>query len=260
MLRGIAACARVFGRDDWRTLALRNAEFLDSHVAADGTIARILSRSASPRAGFLEDHAAVALAFVDVWQLTSDRRWLDRAAEIAGAVGRLFHDEQVGGFFDVSRDHEALITRPRDLYDNATPSGSSLAVELFLTLGYVIGDDDMTRRAERALAPLVEPMARHPHAFGHALCCADMTVRGVTAVAIVGSEKGIRALESIATQPFVPGAIVARTRDGENADLAIFRDRTARGDEAAAYVCRGAVCDAPVTSGDELTAQLRIRA
>jgi uncharacterized protein YyaL (SSP411 family) len=170
MLRGIAACARAFGRDEWRTLALRNAAFLASRVSAGGTVARILDRSESGRAGFLEDHAAVALGFIEVWKLTADRGWLDLALRMAAATERLFHDEPAGGFYDVAKDHETLITRPRDLYDNATPSGSSLAVELFFTLGYITGNDGMTRRAERALAPLAEPMARHPHAFGHALC------------------------------------------------------------------------------------------
>jgi uncharacterized protein YyaL (SSP411 family) len=256
MLRGVAACARIFRRDDWRALALRNAEFLAASAASPQGIRRILSGGRYGVAGFLEDHAAVALGFLDVWQLTGERAWLDRAALLSNTMIDRFWDDAIPGFADVPRDHETLITRPRDLYDNATPSGSSLAVELLLRLAYVTGNRDHARRAEMALAPLVEPMSRHPHAFGHALCATDMAVHGIVAVAVVGTDTAASALLEQANRAFLPSSLTAASAVGENGDLAIFANRDARGAAAAAYVCRGEVCDAPATSSSELGARL----
>jgi uncharacterized protein YyaL (SSP411 family) len=213
---------------------------------------RILAGGRYGVAGFLEDHAAVGLGFFETWQLTGDRDWLDRAVLMAERIRERFWDDALPGFFDVPDDHEALITRPRDLYDNATPSGSSLAVELFQQVGYVTGDTALHILAERALAPLAEPMGRHPHAFGHALGCADRVVNGETAVALVGNAESVGSLLGILGNVYLPSAIIGMSVDGEGDGLALFRDRDARGRGAAAYVCRGTTCDAPAIDTNEL--------
>jgi hypothetical protein len=256
MLRGVAACARVFGGAEWRSLAIRNAEFLASHLLKDGRVFRIWARDEARINGFLEDYAAVALGFVDVWELTHDRAWLDRARELCESIVDRFWDDDAGGFYDVARDHEPLIARPRDLLDNATPSGSSLAVELCVRLAYITGDDALARRAERAIGPLVESIARYPNAFGHLLGALDMLVHGATAVAVVGDSDAATALLSEVNRKFLPSAIVAASEGQRDADLALFAGRDARGSGAAAYVCRGPVCDAPATTLDELRDRL----
>ena len=81
-------------------------------------------------AGYLEDHAALGLAALSVYELTFDERWLDRARAMSDAAVAWFWDDATGAFYDTASDHETLITRPRDVTDNATPSGTSLAVEL----------------------------------------------------------------------------------------------------------------------------------
>ena len=252
MLRGVATCARVFGSAEWRALALRNAEFLNSRLAKDGAVKRIWARGQARVAGFLEDYAAIALGFLDVWQLTHDRAWLDRARSLADAIASRFWDDALPGFYDVPSDHERLITRPRDVVDNAIPSGSSLAAELFLTISYVTGDASFAKRAERAMAPLAESLARHPHAFGQLLCAADIAIHGATAVAVVGSETGAAKLLAPVRETYLPSAIVAATTLGTNTDLALFANRDTRGAPAAAYVCRGPVCDAPATTAEEV--------
>ena len=256
MLRGVAACARIFQRTDWRDLALRNADFLAAGAASPQGIRRILSGGRYGVGGFLEDHAAVALGFLETWQLTSDRAWLDRASHIAGVIIERFWNDALPGFYDVPVDHEQLVTRPRDLHDNATPSGSSLAIELFSRLAYITGDPDLARRAQAALAPMAEPMARHPHAFGHALGNADIGVHGITAIAVVGTPEGAAEMLVHAQRTYVPSGITVSSAPGANEDLSLFAQRDARGAAAAAYVCRGQVCDAPVTTPSELDERL----
>jgi uncharacterized protein YyaL (SSP411 family) len=256
MLRGVATCARVFDSDEWRSLALRNAGFLATHLAKDGRVHRIWAGGEARVPGFLDDYAAVALGFLDVWQLTHDRAWLEHARTLGNAIVERFWDDALPGFYDVPTDHETLITRPRDLYDNAAPSGSSLAVELCVRLAYITGDADLARRADAAMGPLAEPIARYPHAFGLALEAIDAMVHGMTAVALVGTPERTGEMLSAINGTYIPAALIAASGDGENADLALFEHRDARGSGAAAYVCRGQVCDAPVTAPAELASRL----
>jgi uncharacterized protein YyaL (SSP411 family) len=95
-------------------------------------------------------------------------------------------------------------------------------------------------------------MGRHPHAFGHALGCADRVVNGETAVALVGNAESVGSLLGILGNVYLPSAIIGMSVDGEGDGLALFRDRDARGRGAAAYVCRGTTCDAPAIDTSEL--------
>ena len=256
MLRGVAACARAFGGIHWMTFAQKNAEFLATHLVHDDRVSRIWARGEARVSGFLEDYAAIGLGFFEVWQLTGERAWLDRARRLASAIASRFWDEALPGFYDVPADHEALITRPRDVLDNAMPSGSSLATELFLLIGYVTGEARFERMATAAMGGLAESLARHPHAFGHLLAAADFAVHGASAVAVVGSGSTANDMTVTANRTYLPAGIVARAANGTDQDLSLFAERDSRTGAAAAYVCRGHVCDAPATTPAELAERL----
>ncbi|MFN2638501.1 MAG: thioredoxin domain-containing protein, partial [Gemmatimonadaceae bacterium] len=156
--------------------------------------------------GFLEDHAAVALGFLSVYELTFDERWIVLARQIADAMIEWFWDDSVGAFFDTASDAEQLITRPRDMTDNATPSGTSLAVDLLLHLSELQQNADYRRRAAFILESLAEPMTRYPSAFGHLLGCADTEINGAIEVALVGDpgSSQFKALERTVAENYVP--------------------------------------------------------
>ncbi len=174
MLRALAEGARAFDDAGYRALALANGEFLFREMVRDGRVWRTHKDGVTRLSGYLEDHAAVALGALALYDLTFDRAWLDRARLLGDAIVRWFWDEAAGVFFDTAADHEALITRPRDVSDNATPSGTSLAVELSLRLAELFGDDAHRVRAERVVAGLAEATGRFPLAFGHLLVAADL--------------------------------------------------------------------------------------
>jgi uncharacterized protein YyaL (SSP411 family) len=208
--------------------------------------------------GFLEDHAAVALGFLALWGLTFEERWLDLARRIGEATVQWFWDDAVGAFFDTAVDSERLITRPRDVTDNAMPSGTSLAIELLLHLAELQHDSDYRRRAVFALETVAEPMARFPTAFGNLLCCADMEVNGAVEVALVGEplSPGFKALERTVAERYVPALVLAGGSAREQPALRLLDDRPAIESKPTAYLCRGYVCDKPVTDPEELSEQL----
>jgi hypothetical protein len=258
MLRAVADAARVLGRAEDRRRALANGEFLFREMVRDGRVARTHTAGETRLNGYLEDYAAIGLGALALHELTLDGRWLARARELADAAVEWFWDEESGAFFDTSRDHERLITRPRDVTDNAVPAGTSLAVELLLRTAALTDDGAHRARATRVLEALAEPMARHGIAFGHLLGAADLAVHGAVEVALVGDARapGLDALAAELARHYVPGLALAAGAPGGDAEVPLLRDRPAREGQATAYVCRGFVCDEPTTDPARLGAQL----
>ena len=260
MLRGVAEAARAFSRDDYRTLAVANGEFLLREMVRDGRVMRSHTAGVTRIPGFLEDHAAVALGFLDLYALTFDDRWLAAAHRIADAVDEWFWDESANAYFDTARDHETLLTRPRDVTDNAVPAGTSLAVDLQLRLGELLGDAARRERAMRVLVSLSEPVARYASAFGHLLGAADMAVHGAVEVALAGdpASDDFRALADAVGGEYVPSLVIAggAVRADGSVDVPLLADKVARDSRATAYVCRQHLCDEPTTDPSALPAQL----
>ena len=178
MLRAMAEGAFAFADDGLRDAALANGRFLLDRMMTDGRIHRSWRDGRAMIPGFLEDHAAVGLGFLALHELTGDGAWFDAARQLADATVRWFWDQEAGAFFDTAHDAERLVTRPRDVTDNAMPSGTSLAIELQLLMAERGGDAGARARATHALATLREPMRRSPLAFGHLLGVADRAVHG----------------------------------------------------------------------------------
>jgi uncharacterized protein len=256
MLRGLAEAARAFGDRELRTMAVRNGEFLFRELVRDGRVLRTYKDGVAKIPGFLEDYAAVALGAHALYQLTFDRKWLERAHRLADAIMSRFWDEEAQAFFDTASDAESLVTRPRDVTDNAIPSGSSLAVELLLVLGDLYANGEYTSRASYVLETLAEPMARYPMAFGHALGAADIAVRGAVEVAIAG-DPGDRAFGSLAREVanrYVPSLVLAGGEGEAASGITLLEGRG--GVEPVAYVCRAYACDVPTDDPEVLGLQL----
>jgi uncharacterized protein YyaL (SSP411 family) len=258
MVRAIAEASRAVGRDDWRDAAVRSAEFLFEHLVRDGRVLRSYKDGQARIAGFLEDHAAVGLAALAVYEITFDAAWLDRARALSAATVRWFWSDEHGAFFDTASDHETLITRPREITDNATPSGTSLAVELLLRTAELFDDADARRRATYVLESLGPALGRHPTAFGHMLGAADMAINGAVELAIVGEPGGndFTALARAAAAHYVPALVIAGGSPAASGGVALLAARPAIGGRATAYVCRNYTCDAPTTDTAELRDQL----
>ncbi|MFN2637209.1 MAG: thioredoxin domain-containing protein [Gemmatimonadaceae bacterium] len=258
MLRGVATAARIFRDEEFSALAIRNGEFLGREMVRDGRVMRTHKEGRTRIAGFLEDHAAVALGFLALYELTFDDAWVVRAREIADAMIEWFWDDNAGAFFDTARDAEQLITRPRDITDNAIPSGTSLAVDLLLHLSELQQEAEFRRRANSILETLAEPMAKFPTAFGHLLGCAEMELFGAVEVALIGNRSipGFIPLEAVLAEEYVPSLVLAAGISGGSATVKLLDGRSLIDGNASAHVCHGYVCDRPVTQPDELRDQL----
>jgi uncharacterized protein len=259
MVRGIAEAARAFANEKYRAVAIDSATFLFENLVNDGRVLRSFKDGRARIAGYLEDHASLGLAALAIYELTFDGSWLDKARRLGDSVVRWFWDDETGAFYDTASDHEQLIVRPREVSDNATPSGTSLAVELLLRLAELFGDADDRRRATYVVESLAPAIGRYPSAFGNILGCADMLINGAIEVAIVGdpASDDFRALERTAADRYVPSLVLAGGARRDDDTIALLSARDTRDGQATAYVCRNYACEEPATTRDQLDDQLR---
>ncbi len=261
MLRSFALAARVLKREDYREVAERNAAFLLDELRVDGRLRRSYKDGRARFNGYLEDHAMVADGLVALYEATFQTRWLVEAASLADAVLDLFWDEEGELFYDTPADHEELVTRPRDVYDNAAPSGTSVATDVLLRLSLLLDRDDYRARAEAVLDSLSGGMERLPGAFGRLLAALDFHLSRPREVVIVGdlSSPDTQALVDIVYARYLPNKVVAgRAPEDEEAAgfLPLLAERPTRDGRPTAYVCEGYACKNPTTDPEELAGQL----
>ena len=278
MLAAVAEAARVLGVNEtflgkhigspqhtdspqrYYKLATRNAEFLLAHLRTDGKLRRSWRNGKTTSEVFLEDYAALILGLLELYQTDFNNKWFTSALELAEKMIQRFGDSTAGGFFDTPADGESLLMRPKDIQDNATPSGNALATEALLKLAALTGRGDFRDAAESALRQVSELAVRYPTAFGRWLSAAEYANANVKQVAIIVSRDGqdsARELVDALRAEYRPNVVVAAALHPISADAPeLLQDRPLVNGKSAAYVCEGFVCKQPVTTAEELRALL----
>jgi uncharacterized protein YyaL (SSP411 family) len=261
MLRSFAEAARVLDRSDYLEVAVKNANFLLTELKRDGKLLRTHKDGQSKLNAYLEDYAYLADGLLALYEATFDVRWFEEAQALSQTMVEQFWDEQNGGFFFTGTDHETLITRNKDFYDNAIPGGNSVAAHVMLRLSLLTGEQEYRQKAELVLKLLAQAMLRSPSAFGHLLCALDCYLGSPYEVAIIGLPEAEETQEliDVVFHRYLPNKVVAFAApdDERNAQaIKLLEGRSSVEGKATAYVCRNFTCEAPVTDAARLGEQL----
>ena len=250
MLRSFAEAGCGLGRDDYREAAVRNARFLTSRLYVEGRLRRSYHRGQARLNAYLEDHANLVDGLLSLYEATFESKWLDEAIRLADRTVALFRDEAGGPFYSTSVDHEALIQRPRDHYDNAVPSGNSAAAHAFVRLWRLTGEEAWEERARSLLQPMASAMAGHPLGFGNLLCALDFYLGPAREIAIVGDAQDPATFDLVRVVfgRYLPNKVVACGNRG----VALLEGKDQVAGLPTAYVCRDRVCEKPVNNRGEL--------
>ncbi len=237
--------------------ALQRPDYLEAAVACGEFILRE-RRDAGDRllrtdrvSGFLDDHAFLLEALITLYETTFDPRWYHEAVVLADALIERFADPERGGFFTTAADQEHLVARRKELEDSPIPSGSSSAAFGLLRLALLSGEGKYERHALGVLRLMFPLAVRHPHAFGHLLRAADFYLAPVREVAIVGPDA--EPLVRVVRDAYRPHLVLA---GGAGDGVPLLEGREPVDGRAAAYVCEHFICQAPVTTAEELAAAL----
>ncbi|MGD9563715.1 MAG: thioredoxin domain-containing protein [Pyrinomonadaceae bacterium] len=292
MLAAFAEAAAVLGNDEYLEIARRNADFLRENLiilpdgsepegiatgfskvggqmnpvaTAPGSDKTLLTGSLRLRRtwkdgraklnGYIEDYANLADGLIEVYQVSGEVKYLAAAKKLADAMITEFWDEENGGFFFTANDHEELIVRSKDFFDNATPSGNSVAADVLLRLSKFFGDERYERFAATALRLAAAQIRRYPQGFGRALAAIEFELAPVKEVVILG-ERG-NALERELWSAYLPSKVAAVSGGDGAGDLPLLEGREMIDGKPTAYVCENFVCQRPVTTARELREALR---
>ncbi len=258
MLIVFAEAGRYLKIGDYIAVAQKNAEFLLTEMKKEDRLLRSYRKGKASHNAYLEDHAGLILGLLSLYQSDSDVRWYQSAKELTEEMIQNYSDVQ-GGFFDTSKDHESLISRPKELQDNATPSGNSLAAKALLMMSAFSGNGEWHDLAISALENVNGYFANYPTAFGNWLCAADFALADIKQIVVIGDPKleESRNLINEIWKEWRPNNIFTYSKLPVNPKSPeILKDRPLLGDLPTAYVCEKFICKQPVNSVEALKKQL----
>jgi uncharacterized protein YyaL (SSP411 family) len=262
MLHAFAESARVL--DDkgkaasYLIVATRSAEFLLTQLRYQGRLCRSWRDGQVTKEVFLEDYAALIISLLELYQTDFNDRWFASARQLADEMLHRFSDPS-GGFFDTPDDGERLLICPKDIQDNATPSGNALACEALLKLAAFTGKGKYRDMAEKTLGLVTSFALRYPTGFARWLSAADFAQNNEKQVAVLyeARDEKADALIQIIRSEYRPNIIVAASTIPPSNDAPeLLKGRPLVGNSASVYVCEGFVCLQPITNADDLIKQL----
>ena len=262
MLRAFAEAGAALARADYLDAARRNADFLLSSMRDDNRrLLRTWRNGEAKLNGYLEDYACLADGLLSLHEATLEPRWLQEAVSIADGMNELFWDDAVGGFYDTGSDHETLVIRPRDVFDNAQPCGGSVASDVLLRLGVITGNDGYSSRGATPLRAMQQLLGRAPAATGHWLGALDFYVSLPKEIVLVGGREQTETAAMLREvgQRYLPNRVVVGMTDpGEPPikDSPLLEQRVMQDGLPTAYVCEHYACQLPVNTANDLARQL----
>ncbi len=254
MLAAFAEAARALDREAYARIAEQNAAFLlDALRDADGRLRHVWIAGQAKIPGYLDDYAHLVEGLLALYQTTFDPAHYAAAQALVDVL--LAHFQADVGFYDTAADAEDLLVRPRELQDNAQPSGNAMAATVLLNLARFGAEADWAEVARKSIVELQTLAGRHPLGFGQWLIALDSALATPTEVAIVGAPgaEATEALLDVARSGYHPHRLIAV---GAGDVPPLLADRAALDGAPTAYVCTGLTCQPPVTTPVDLRALL----
>ena len=255
MLVAFAEAAAIFGNAEYLDIARRNADFILTNLQENGRLLRTWKEGKAKLNAYIEDYANFADGLIELFQASGEAKYLNEAKRLADVMIEQFWDEENGGFYFTSDDHEELIVRNKYFFDNATPSGNSVAADVLLKLSKLLGGEEYDRYAA-AILRLISPQAtRYPSGFGRALSVMEFYLGDPSEIVIVGSKDD--ELARAVWEQYLPNKVVMMIGDArEDLGSPLAEGRKMIDGRPTAYVCKNFICSRPVTEVSELKEQL----
>lgn len=258
-LAALAEAGRYLERPDYLAEARKNALFLTSNLYLDHQLIRSWRGGQARISAYLEDYAALIQGLLALYQTDPDPAWFACAVDLTNQMIAHFKDE-TGGFFDTRDDQEKLFMRPKEVQDNATPSGSSLAAGALFQMSAYSGNGEWRDIAEGACRPIQALAGRYPAAFAGWLQDLDFALGHVFEVAVLGdlSDPRTQSLYRSLWSSYRPNMVAAISPyPPEKEAPALLQDRPLLSNNPTAYVCQHFICLKPVNDPKELIELLK---
>ncbi len=261
MLASFAEAGAILDRPDYSAIGKKNARFVLNNLRRDGLLLRSRKDGESKLNAYLEDYSFYIDGLLTLFETTGELEWFIAARDLCDVMITEFWDDDEGGFFFTGDSHEQLIVRAKDFFDNATPSGNSVAAEVLLRLGLLTTNQDYQRRAITILRLTANGILRYPSGFGQLLRVLDFyldTPKEIALIGAVDSPQTVSLVREIWSR-YLPNKVVAQAFPNQTDAFEAIPLLHGRGEiagKATAYVCEHFACKNAVTTAPELAAQL----
>lgn len=258
MLATFAEASAILDDKDYLEIARQNADFILENLQKDGWLLRSWKDGQAKLNGYLEDYANFADGLIELFQVSGEGTYLKEAKLLADVLITEFWDADGGAFFFTANNHEELIVRTKDFYDNAMPSGNSVAADVLLKLAHLVGDEKYRHFAVTVLRLVSPQIRRYPNAFGRVLSALEFYLNPTKEIVILGAKDS--ELEREVWREYLPHKVVVLAEQTEeNAELIpLLQDRKMIDNKPTAFVCENFTCQKPTTSQSELAEQLAL--
>jgi uncharacterized protein len=256
MLASFAEASAILQDEEYLEIAKRNADFVLENLQKDGYLLRTWKDGRAKLNAYLEDYANFADGLIELYQVSGETRYLREGKRLVDLMITEFWDDESGAFYFTANNHEELIIRTKDFYDNATPSGNSVASDVLLKLAKLSGDERYEKFAVTVLRLIAPQIRRYPQAYGRVLSTLEFYLNPTKEIVVVG-EKGNELAREI-WREYVPEKIVVLSENAESESkfIPLLRERKMLDGKPTAYVCENFVCQKPVASVEDLRRQL----
>jgi uncharacterized protein YyaL (SSP411 family) len=255
-IRGLAIAGRVLQREDLVSAAAGAADFVKEHLFVDGRLLASYKDGNARFPAYLDDHAFMIDALLELLQSRWDTRQLSFAIDLANLLLEHFEDRDGGGFFFTADDHETLMHRPKPLADEAMPSGNGIAAFALQRLGHLVGDQRYADAVERALRCAWRAMDEYPHGHVTLLTALEEYLEPPEIIVIRGGSDEINRWRDSAARLYAPKRMLFAVPESEESLPGLLDERRAIAGETVAYRCVGTHCELPVTTWEALAAFL----
>jgi uncharacterized protein YyaL (SSP411 family) len=257
MLAAFAESAAILECEEYLRIARKNADFILGNLQKDGFLLRTFKDGRGKLNAYLEDYANFADGLIELFQVSGEIEYLKEAKRLIDTMIAEFWDAENGGFYFTASNHESLPVRSKDFYDNAMPSGNSVAADVLLKLSKLVGDEDYENYARTILLSVSAQIKKYPQAFGRLLSALEFYLSPTKEIVVLG-KKG-NELEREIWREFMPDKVVVLSEDGiNNTELIRFCATENRLTENRPFLSvKIFVCQKPVVIIEELREQLR---
>ena len=264
MISAFAQAALVMNDPAYVARATAAADYVLTNLRRDGRLLRAALNGQAQHTAYLADYAFLIAALLDLYEATSELRWLEEARALDGVLEQHYEDAIGGGFFRTAEDHESLITREKPSSDGAEPSGNSVQLLNLLRLHEFTTDDRYRQRAEQAFEAFSDVIAQNPVVVSEMLLAVDFHLDTPKEIVIVvpQNREEAQALLDELRATFLPNRILAVVAEGDELDrhtalIPLLEGKVARDSKPTAYVCENRICDLPTTDPAVFATQIR---
>jgi hypothetical protein len=254
MLAAFAEASAILDSEDYLNIAKKNADFIIENMQSDGFLLRTWKDGKAKLNAYLEDYANFSDGLLELFQVSGEIKYFIEAKRLTDLMITEFWDEENGGFFFTANNHEDLLVRNKDFFDNAHPSGNSVAVDVLLKLAKLTGEKKYERFAVTVLRIVSPQIKRFPNGFGRALAALEFYLDKVKEIVVLGNSEE---LKREVWREYLPKKVVVLADNTNNAEvIPLLKERKLVDGKPTAYVCENFICQKPVTSSDDLRGQL----